>query len=85
MHGYPQILPQDFQNQSSLQAHLDQGIRVDLKTAGFSLDSQPAWPYHLNHKQVLTVAFPSNLILPYIAFAKAKGLSIQADGVEWGP
>ncbi len=65
---------------------LDQGVRADSTSSSFSLDSQPAWPYHLNHKQVLTVAFPSNLILPYIALAKAGGLfQIQADGVEWGP
>ena len=53
--------------------------------SSFSLDSQPSWPYHLNHKQVLTVAFPSNLILPYIALVKNEGpVQIQADGVEWG-
>jgi len=33
----------------------------------------------------LTVAFPSNLILPHIALVINEGpVQIQADGVEWG-
>jgi hypothetical protein len=60
-------------------------LAANLTTSGFSLDSQAGRPYHLNHKQVLTGAFPSNLILPYIALARARGLSKQAGGVEWGP
>ena len=83
---HPEILPQHFQNESLPQAFPDQGVRADSTTSRFSLDSKPSWPYDLNHKQVLTVAFPSNLILPYIALAIARGLfQIQADGVEWGP
>jgi len=60
-----------------------------IKLRGFSLDSQPSWPYHLNHKQVLTVAFPSNLILPYIALARARGLfrfrQMVSIGALWAP
>jgi hypothetical protein len=52
---------------------LDQGVGAESSRSSFSLDSQPSWPYYLNHKQVLTVAFPSNLILPYIALVNNKG------------
>ncbi len=46
-----------------------QKFTMKLARPSFSLDSHPPKPYYLNHKQVLTAAFPSNLILPYITLA----------------
>ena len=79
------MLPQDFQNGTYSQIFASQVLAVNLTTSGFLLDSQAGRPYDLNHKQVLTVAFPSNLILPYITLANSEGPVKQADGVEWGP
>jgi hypothetical protein len=65
-----------------------QAFAANPTTFGFLLDSQAGRPYDLNHKQVLTVAFPSNLILPYITLARARGLQnrqMVSNGAPEGP
>jgi len=43
---------------------LDSELAVEFPQADFSLTANSRRSYHPNNKQVLTVAFPSDLILP---------------------